>query len=99
MVKHVVMFSFKESDEKTAAEHAQTVKKMGLALLGTIESLKSIEMGINEVESNKSHDLVLISTFDDYDGLKAYDAHPEHQKVVEYIKAHFTERHAVDFTF
>ncbi len=99
MVKHVVMFSFKDANGKTAKENAELAKKMGMELEHAVPTLKSIEIGLNEMESNKSHDLVLICTFDDYDGLKAYDSHPEHLKLVEHIRASFTERHAVDFTF
>ncbi len=99
MVKHVVMFSFKDAEGKTALENAQIAKEKGLALMGRVPTLRSMEIALNELESNKCHDLVLIATFDDFEGLKAYDEHPEHQEVVKHIRATFSERHAVDFTY
>ncbi len=99
MVKHVVMFDFKDAEGRTALENAQIAKDMGLALMGKVPTLRSMEIALNELESVKSHDLVLIATFDSFEGLKEYDEHPEHQKVVKHIRATFTERHAVDYTF
>ncbi len=99
MVKHVVMFDFKDAEGKTALENATIAKEKGLALMGKVPSLRSMEMGLNELESVTCHDLVLIATFDDFDGLKAYDEHPEHQKVVAHIRATAHNRQAVDFTY
>ncbi len=99
MVKHVVMFDFKDAEGKTALENAKITKEMGEALMGKVPSLRSMEIEINELKSETSQDLVIIATFDDFDGLKAYDVHPEHQKVVTHIKATAGNRHAVDFTF
>ncbi len=99
MVKHVVMFDFKDAEGRTALENAQIAKDMGMALMGKVPSLRSMEIGLNELESVKCHQLVLIATFDDFEGLKEYDAHPEHQEVVKHIRSTFTERHAVDFTY
>ncbi|MFI3257290.1 MAG: Dabb family protein [Spirochaetales bacterium] len=94
MIKHIVMFKFKEN----AHENAQKLKEMALALYGKIPALRSIDIGINEKPSDAAQDLVLTGEFDDFDGLQEYAVHPEHQKVLEFIKAHTSERHVVDYT-
>ncbi len=99
MIKHIVMFNFNDAEGRTAKENAEIAKEIILGLDGKVPSLKSIEVGLNEVASNGAQDLVLIATFDDLDGLKEYDQHPEHQVAVRHIKATGYERHAVDFTF
>lgn len=99
MIKHIVMFNFNDAEGRTAKENAEIAKEIILGLDGKVPSLKSIEVGLNEVASNGAQDLVLIATFDDLDGLKEYDQHPEHQVAVRHIKATGCERHAVDFTF
>ena len=99
MVKHIVMFNFNDAEGRTAIENAQIAKDNVLSLLGKVPSLRSIEVGLNEIESNGAQTLALIATFDDYEGLEAYDKHPEHQIVVKHIRATGCERHAVDFTF
>ncbi len=99
MVKHVVMFDFKDAEGRSALENAQIAKEKGLALMGKVPTLRSMEIALNELESVKCHQLVLIATFDDFNGLQEYDEHPEHQEVVKHIRATFTERHAVDFTY
>ena len=99
MVKHVVMFNFNDVDGCSASENALVAKKLILGLEGKVPSLRSIEVGLNELDSNGAQDLVLIAIFDDFEGLKAYDVHPEHQSVSKHIRATGCERHAVDFTF
>ncbi len=99
MLKHIVMFDFKDAEGRSAIENATIAKEKALALMGIVPTLRSMEVGLNEVESVTCHDFVLIATFDDIEGLKAYDEHPEHQKVVSHIKATAHNRQAVDFTY
>ncbi len=47
-------------------------------------SLRSMEVGIDFMGSERSYDLVLIATFDDEAGLAAYDKHPSHEEVRAY---------------
>lgn len=94
MLVHIVMFGFKEENKE--ANLAQ-VKKMLEALPGAIESLKSMEVGIDIGKSERSFDLVLTSTFEDQEGLSAYAIHPAHLEVVNVIKEVTTVAKVVDY--
>ena len=83
MVVHIVMFIFKKENKAT---NLQKAKQMLEALVHKIPSLNSMEVGIDFVQSERSFDLVLTSTFDDREGLSIYAAHPEHLEVVSFIK-------------
>ncbi len=88
------MFRFK--DEKKA-ENIEKVKSILEALPGEIEPLRSMEVGVDFLHSERSMDMVLISFFDDKEGLEAYRVHPAHQKAVEFIKEVTLESRVVDY--
>jgi len=95
MVKHIVMFDFK--DEKKE-ENLQKAKVMLEALLETVPSLKSMEVGINFSQEDRAMDMSLYSEFEDKEGLEAYAIHPEHLKVVEFIKSVAMASKVSDYT-
>ncbi len=83
MLVHIVMFQFKEENK---GENLSRVKAMLEALPAQIDTLKSMEVGIDISHSERSFDLSLISVFDDQAGLDVYVPHPAHQEVVNIIK-------------
>ena len=99
MVNHVVSFKLKDfpMDEKTAV--ARELKLLLEGLKDKITELKYLEVGIDHDLSSANYDLVLISHFDSLETLKAYQVHPEHQKVVKRVLETTTARAAVDFIF
>ncbi|MDP3465431.1 MAG: Dabb family protein [Sulfuricurvum sp.] len=94
MLVHIVMFQFKEENKEA---NLIRVKEMLEALPSTIESLKSMEVGIDISRSDRSFDLVLISTFEDQAGLNEYAIHPAHQEVVSVIKEVTSLSKVVDY--
>ncbi|HHH37145.1 MAG TPA: Dabb family protein, partial [Epsilonproteobacteria bacterium] len=74
MVVHIVLFDFKEEGKK---EHMQRVSEMLHALLESVPTLKSMEVGINFSDKERAMDMSIITTFDDRAGLEAYAIHPE----------------------
>jgi len=83
MVRHIVMFDFKENNKK---ENIQKAKEMLENLIDTIPTLKSMEVGVNFSSEDRAMDLSIITSFDDKAGLEEYAIHPKHLKVVEFIK-------------
>ncbi|MBE0499159.1 MAG: Dabb family protein [Campylobacterales bacterium] len=83
MLVHIVMFAFKEENKE---ENLHKTKAMLEALLEKIPSLSSMEVGLDCVQSERSFDLVLTSTFENREGLSAYAVHPAHLEVVSFIK-------------
>lgn len=94
MLVHIVMFAFKEENKETNLAH---VKSMLEALPSKIESLQSMEVGIDISKSERSFDLVLTSTFEDQAGLNAYAVHPAHLEVVNVIKEVTSMSKVVDY--
>jgi len=88
------MFQFKEENKE--ANLAQ-VKTMLEALPSKIVTLKSMEVGIDISRSERSFDLVLISTFEDQMGLNDYAIHSAHLEVVSVIKEVTTLSKVVDY--
>ncbi len=94
MLVHIVMFQFKEENKEA---NLLRVKAMLEALPSKIESLKSMEVGIDISQSERSFDLVLVSTFDDQAGLDVYAPHSAHQEVVSVIKEVTSLSKVVDY--
>lgn len=92
MIRHVVVVKLK--DKAQAVE----LKTRMETLPPQIPEIKSYEIGINEVESERALDISLVSTFDSYDGLKAYNVHPAHQEVVSFIREIAASVHSIDYT-
>ncbi len=94
MIKHIVMWKFKDG----AAEAEKLEMKRQLeALKGTVPSLVDIEMGLDLSRKEASMDMVLYSEFQTLEDLAAYAVHPEHLKVVEFVKPLVCDRAVVDY--
>ncbi|MGZ5209092.1 MAG: Dabb family protein [Sulfuricurvum sp.] len=94
MLVHIVMFEFKEENKEA---NLIWVKEMLKALPSKIESLKSMEVGIDMSRSERSFDMVLVSKFDDQTGLSEYAIHPAHLEVVNIIKEVTSLSKVVDY--
>ena len=87
MLKHIVMWKLKEFAEgKTKAENALIMKESLERLVGIVPEIISLQVGINEKESDMAYDAVLISTFANAEALARYKVHPEHVKVIVFQK-------------
>lgn len=99
MLKHVVMWRFKEDVEgKSRTEHALWMKEHLEQLIGVVPEIRSLEVGVNVNTGEMAYDAVLISTFDNAEALKKYKIHPAHQAVSAYCKAVRESRTVVDYT-
>ena len=97
MVKHVIIWNFKEeltADERKVA--AAKIKEGIEGLLGKIDGLTEIKVYTNALESS-SGDLILDSTFVDEDALKGYQVHPEHVAVATYVRSQVGSRACFDY--
>lgn len=98
MLKHIVMWRLKdEAEGATKAENAQKMKEMLEALPAKVPGVITLEVGIDVVQAETSSDVCLYSEFNNLAEMDAYQAHPEHQKCVAFIKQVVTERRAVDY--
>ncbi|AKF24424.1 stress responsive protein [Sulfurovum lithotrophicum] len=94
MIVHIVMFKFKEENKKANIIQA---KQMLENLMGAIPSLRSIDVGVNFSEEERAMDMSIITSFESKEGLNAYAIHPEHLKVVDFIKEVVEYSKVVDY--
>ena len=94
MIKHIVMWKFKD---EVAETDKLEMKRQLEALKGVVPSLIDIEIGQDVVGKDASKDMVLYSEFASLEDLSAYANHPEHLKVVEFVKPLVCERAVVDY--
>ena len=98
MVKHVILWKFKGD---IPAEQKLAIKegiKSGLeGLKGKVPGIVEIKVNINGLETSNA-DVMLDSTFTNYDSLKAYSVNPLHVEVANTKVRPFTEvRLCLDF--
>ena len=87
MVRHVVVWKFRESAEGAPrAENLKRAKALLEILKGRINVIRRFEIGIDLSQTENSYDLVLISEFADTRALKEYQDHPDHLRVVEFLR-------------
>ena len=94
MIKHIVMWKFKDD---VADSDKLEMKRQLESLKGVVPSLLKIEIGMDIVGTEVSKDMVLYSEFQSLEDLQAYAGHPEHLKVVEFVKPLVAERALVDY--
>jgi len=78
-------------------ENAKKLKESLEDLKDKIEDIKAIEVGINFNSSPAAFDVVLYSEFSDMEGLDAYQNHPEHLKIVDFVGEIRSDRAVVDY--
>jgi hypothetical protein len=77
MVKHVVCFKLNEG------ESAQKAKEVLLGMENNVPTVRGIEVGVDELRSARSYDVMLTVLVDDFDALKEYQQDKYHCDVVK----------------
>jgi hypothetical protein len=98
MIKHIVLFRFKDFAEGAdKAENIKSLKSRLEALEDVIDEIKFFEVGINFDNSNAAYDLALCSEFESKEDLYSYQKHPEHVKVADFVGNVCENRIVVDY--
>ncbi|HML95173.1 MAG TPA: Dabb family protein [Thermodesulfobacteriota bacterium] len=98
MIKHIVMWRLKDfAAGASREENAKKLKESLEDLKDRVEDIKALEVGINFNSSPAAFDVVLYSEFEDRRGLDAYQNHPEHLKIVDFVGEIRTDRAVVDY--
>jgi len=94
MFTHIVFFKLKETTQK----NLQKAKNILLSMEGNIPMLKYLEVGVDELHTERSYDIVLITRFDSLDDMNAYQIHPYHvAQVLAPLKDMIESSKAVDY--
>ena len=98
MVRHIVVWKFRDFAEgATRAENLKRAKALLKMLKGRIPAIRRFEVGIDVSQSDQSYDLVLNSEFADTRSLEEYRVHPDHLRVVEFLRKVHEGRVVVDY--
>ena len=99
MVKHVVMWKFKDSAEgRSKRENMEWVREHLYALRGLIPEIKNMEIGLDVLKTDASMDLVLLTEFDSLNDLSVYANNKDHLKVAEVVRAVTEKRVVIDYS-
>ena len=101
MIKHMVMWTITEGETpRVKFERMAEMKSRLLNLKDEIRELRSMEVFFNSPAAPQdNYDVVLICEFDSWADLESYQMHPEHQKVVEYVKNVRKSRACIDIEY
>ncbi len=98
MLKHIVMWKFK--DQAEGADKAANLLKAKTLLdgcTGLVPGLLRLEVAIAQPQLECTYDLVLYSEFADRAALDAYQNHPRHVALKPFIGAARLERQCMDY--
>ena len=92
MIKHVVMWKFKEGTEAQMNEFLAGLQ----ALNGVIPEILEMEVAKSAVP-NSDYDAILVSKFESLEALDAYKVNPKHVAVADLCKSIRISRVAFDY--
>lgn len=97
MVKHIILWTLKEMPAEEKASVKQGIKEGLEGLQGKIPGLVDIHVQTEGLASSNA-DVMLDSTFESEDALKAYAVHPQHVAVADgKVRPYTSTRSCLDF--
>ncbi|PKN05121.1 MAG: stress responsive alpha-beta barrel domain-containing protein [Deltaproteobacteria bacterium HGW-Deltaproteobacteria-9] len=96
MLKHVVFMKFKPA--VTATDIDQLNQALG-GLPAAIAEIREFVFGQDIMRTERSWDFALVSAFDNMEAMNRYQVHPEHQIILQKVRAMCDSIVVVDFEF
>ncbi|MBE6534625.1 MAG: Dabb family protein [Ruminococcaceae bacterium] len=98
MIKHIIIWNLKDSITTDEKQNIKVNAKKNLeALVGKIDGLIDLKVEIDFLPTSNG-EMMLDSTFENFDALKGYAIHPAHQAVAnEFVRPYTSTRSCVDF--
>ncbi|CAB3658324.1 Dabb family protein [Trinickia soli] len=98
MIRHIVMWKLKETAEGASrAENARKLKERLEGCRDIVPGILHLEVGIAQPGLESTYDVVLVSDFADKAALDAYQVHPAHEALKQFIGAVRESRECVDY--
>ncbi len=98
MVKHIILWTLKEMPEEEKSKVKKGIKEGLECLKGKIPGLIDIKVNIDGRLQSSTADLMLDSSFENEEALKAYSKHPDYLAVADSKVRPFTAaRSCLDF--
>ncbi|HWH25327.1 MAG TPA: Dabb family protein [Pseudolysinimonas sp.] len=99
MIRHIVTWKLSADDALQRSADAAGIKTGLENLVGIIDGMPRLEVGIDIATNTSNWDVVLVSEFDDEAALAGYQVHPDHVAVAQWVKTVVSERSCVDYTW
>ena len=98
MVKHIIIWNLKDTLTENERHSVKLNAKKNLeALVGKIDGLINLKIEIDFLPTSNG-EMMLDSTFESFEALKAYAIHPLHQAAAnEFVRPYTASRSCVDF--
>lgn len=93
MLTHVVLFKLLDSSPDNVTLAVSKLQE----LQSKIPELVSLTVGSDVVHSERSYDLALVAVFASLADMQAYQVHPEHVKIANYMTSIRESTVTVDF--
>jgi hypothetical protein len=94
MFTHIVFFKLKDKEKAIEA------KNILLSMEGKIPQLKSFEVGVDVLHTERSYDLALVTRFDSLEDMNTYAVHEYHvNEVLKYLKPMLESSKIVDYEY
>ncbi|WP_309477000.1 Dabb family protein [Trinickia acidisoli] len=98
MIRHIVMWKLKEAAEgATRTENAVKLKALLEGCRDIVPGILHLEVGLSAPGLDSTSDVVLVSDFADKAALDAYQVHPTHQALKQFVTAVRESRECVDY--
>ncbi len=98
MIKHIVMWRLKPSAEGGSRnENLAKLKALLEGLPRQIPQIRALEVGLNFNDAPAAYDVVLYTEFATRADLAAYQSHPEHLRVADFVAKVRSERVVADY--
>ena len=96
MFTHIVLFNL----SNTTKENVEFVAGRLRSMEGKIEQLKSLEVGVDELHTDRSFDVALITRFDSVEDMNTYQVSQYHvNEVLGKIKPYIEVSKVADYNF
>lgn len=97
MVKHIIIWTLKPQTDEKRAEILAGIKRELEGLVGKVPGLLSVNVVIDRLPSSNG-DVMLDSTLESADALKAYAVHPAHVAVADtFVRPYTASRTCIDY--
>jgi hypothetical protein len=85
MIRHIVAFRLVDGDEVTRAHHVAAIKERLTGIADAVPGVLSLEVHGDLGYIHSHWPVVLIADFESNAVLEAYQAHPRHQDIVQWM--------------
>ena len=98
MIKHIVMWKFKEEAEgRTRRQNMELVRDRLYALVPVVPEIIRMEIGFDFGHTPMSYDMMLYTEFETKEDLNVYAVDSEHAKVKKIVAATTEARVVLDY--